>query len=235
MRLRSHLVRLLLMAFVALFAAAPSGCVGCGGETESDEAHTLRTAFPEHAALVLDTAYALRAEGEGFALAPVDHERPTPLRGLEIRVPATGDDAVRFELDGGLVVKVHENGVTSKEGAIAGNAVAFAREGGMSYWAANDKGYEEWLHLAAGFAHGDKPAASWEIEGALLRQTAQGIRDRRRDRRDADGRRCTGGLRRLGALAPGAARGARADPRSSGSTPVKRPCSSIRSGTPRRR
>ncbi len=174
MRPRPFLVRVLLLAFVLLFASAPSGCVGCGGEPETSEAHTLRAAFPEHAALVLENAYALRPAGEGFALAPEDHARVARLRGLELRLPAVGSAGVRFELDGGLVIKVHETGIAEGEGVLAGNAVAFAREGGTSYWSVNDKGYQEWLHLDAGVAASGKPIASWEIEGATLRSRREG-------------------------------------------------------------
>jgi hypothetical protein len=156
MRLRPFLVRALLLMFVLLFASAPSGCVGCGGDTESDQARSLRSAFPEHAALVLDNVVARRAVNEGFTLAPSDQARAATIRGLDLRLPTTANDAIRFELENGLVVTVHENGASEQEGMIAGNAVAFAREGGTSYWTANEKGYEEWLHLGAGFARGGR-------------------------------------------------------------------------------
>ncbi|AUX41687.1 uncharacterized protein SOCE26_031090 [Sorangium cellulosum] len=177
-------------AALALLLAAPLS--GCGADPPPPDAAALRRRFPAQAAEILDRTeplvaveggFALRAAGGGAARAAL---RPG---GLSAELPRRGEGAVVFRLEGGagragnadgadgsaaprsagLEVHVRELGATG-EGAVAGSAVAYARPGGTSYWTATERGYEEWLLLEEGAAAGDRPVATWEVDGAAPRQ-----------------------------------------------------------------
>jgi len=159
---------LLASAAVSLLSGTVAGCMGCGGDRISPTGEELRARFHDQAVHVLDRDTGFVTVPEGFTKA-VSAE-PTAMLALEVRaiLPNGGSDSVRFEV-GNLVVQVHEMGADGP-GQIVGSAVAYPRAGGTSYWTAVDGGYEEWLHLAEGVATGREPVATWEIEGATLRQ-----------------------------------------------------------------
>jgi hypothetical protein len=64
----------------------------------------------------------------------------------------------------------------------AGASLAYAREGGVSFWTRTLSGYEEWLLLDAGIACPGAEVAAWDVEGGTLRQ-----RDEVIDVEDASG------------------------------------------------
>src|SRR4051812_36184608 len=129
MRPGPALWRAALLAFMVMFAASPSGCVGCqGAEPEPRAAIALRLAFPEQASLVLDTKHAIAAVADGFALAAPESERPTLHRGFDALLPRAANGAVVFKVDGGLEISVREDGASTEEGVLAGDAVAYRRQ-----------------------------------------------------------------------------------------------------------
>ena len=122
---------------------------------------------------MLDGDRAFLPTEAGFALQPAGEAEPAHPGGLRVTLPKLGEHAAVFELEG-LRLSVREPGA-SGEGEISGAAVAYARTGGTSYWTATHDGYEEWLHLAAGVATGRAPVATWEVEGATLRQQGEAV------------------------------------------------------------
>lgn len=161
-----------LVRAVPLLVAATLG-IGCGAEGEPSSAADLRQRFPAQADEVLSARFAFAVSQEGFEIAPAALAAPH-IRGLRAQLPARGDGAVRFELPGGSEVRVRE--VTAAgEGSLSENAVAYARRGGASFWAATEAGYEEWLSLEPWAVHRDAPVAVWEIEGAALSQRGEAV------------------------------------------------------------
>ncbi|WP_437620479.1 kelch repeat-containing protein [Sorangium sp. So ce1151] len=156
--------RALFIALSLLLTAVAPGCTVYASETEKPDADVLRRSFPALAARLRESHATFAATEEGF-VAP----------GLEIRgggdlhalLPRRGDGVVHFTTAAGFDVRVRER-EASGEGAFEGQAVAYARAGGVSYWAVVDGGYEEWLLLEAGARGG--VAASWEVDGAAIRQ-----------------------------------------------------------------
>ncbi len=94
--------------------------------------------------------------------------------GLSAILPKRAEDALRFHMVGGLEIGVREGGA-SGEGKLVDGAITYDREGGASFWSANEEGYEEWLMLGAGTATARAPAATWEVEGATLREVEGAI------------------------------------------------------------
>ncbi len=88
--------------------------------------------------------------------------------------PARGNEAVVFALGGGFEVRVREEGAFG-ELLLAEDAIAYRRAGGIAFWTKTAGGFEEWLLLDAGHARPDRPAASWIIEGAEVRQLGEVI------------------------------------------------------------
>jgi hypothetical protein len=146
-----------------LLALAASGCDGLGSNVPgAADAGRIRRRFPAHAAAVLDAGEAFVPVAEGFALT--GRSGASPGRAFAALLPRRGDGATRFSgLD--FEVRVRERGARG-EGAVAGAAVAYPRDGGTSFWRAAGAGYEEWLHLDAGVAVAGRVVAAWEIEGA---------------------------------------------------------------------
>ncbi|WP_437678241.1 Kelch repeat-containing protein [Sorangium sp. So ce131] len=136
---------------------------GCAGDAVSPPGpEQLGALFPEHAAAVVggDPRFVRDAGGGGFvARAP---------SGFEASLPERGERAVALRLPGGIALSVREGGL-SGPAALHGQAVAYARPGGTSFWTASGAGYEEWLLLDEETARGAGPVASWEVEGAALR------------------------------------------------------------------
>jgi MYXO-CTERM domain-containing protein len=189
-----HLVpilrRTLVLSLAVSLVATWSGCLGCGGSepiegsgaapgelapqvaSEPVKAGDLRARFPDHAAHVLEASGSFAAADDGFL--PAASAIPAARRGLTVRLPKTGSTAIRFELPSGFTTEVRERGLGG-EGVIAGRAVAYARDGGTSYWAATDEGYEEWLMLDPGVATADRDAVTWEVAGGTLRQAGDAV------------------------------------------------------------
>jgi hypothetical protein len=175
-------------------AATPAAFAGCSASGSAPEgrgdapitppaAGPLSDQFPEAAERVLGASRALVARADGsFGLAERAAELPIPHRGFHASLPRRGDAGVSFALHDGFSVRVREVGL-AEEGRVEGRAVAYPRPGGTSYWAADDRGYEEWLHLDRGVAGADRPAAVWEVEGGVLVATPDGV-----DVTDATGR-----------------------------------------------
>jgi N-acetylneuraminic acid mutarotase len=165
-----------------------SGALSCGGSTptdgaggaaaaslarpiapsSADPAAALRAAFPAHASRVLDAGAPLRATGAGFE--PLGGPEP----GLRGRLPRLGDGAVELDVPGGATVRVREDGAGG-EGVVAGRAVAYARAGGSSYWTLGPGAAEEWLRFDEGAVTAGRPAATWAIEGATVRQQGSAV------------------------------------------------------------
>jgi hypothetical protein len=154
---------------LVLSTAAPASC-GAPELPAPDLA--LRSAFPAHAAAVLDRGAALVATADGFA--PTAGGAP---RGFAVELPRAGEGVIRLRLPDGLEVRVREVGAAG-EGVALDRAVAYRRAGGTSFWTAAPGGVEHWLHLGGG-APGAGAAAAWEIEGAalLLRGAAVAVTD----------------------------------------------------------
>jgi N-acetylneuraminic acid mutarotase len=149
-----------LLALMALLVASTAWTLHVPGPPLEG---ALRRRFPAQAARVLEASTPLRADG-----APVE------VAGLRARLPQRGDAALHFSLDGGFEARVREVGAFG-EAAPAGRAVAYARAGGTSYWAADADGYEEWLLLGRGAIRAGVPAALWEVDGARLRQQGEAV------------------------------------------------------------
>ncbi|AUX45251.1 uncharacterized protein SOCE26_067320 [Sorangium cellulosum] len=190
MQHRAPLPCLLRLLLALLLAAAP----GCAADAEQPDARALRRDFPGQADQVLRGRAAFAATGEGFEAAapallaglPALHglaapqalwaplPRQAPRSGLRARLPRRGDGAVQLVLPDGFEVHVRERGA-SGEGALEGDAVMYTREGGASFWAATDAGYEEWLLLAPSAVTRAGPVAVWDIEGAAPRQRGEAV------------------------------------------------------------
>jgi N-acetylneuraminic acid mutarotase len=145
-----------LSAIVAFFPGAGLGRVG----------DALVAVFPDQAARVLEAPFGFSRARNGFAARAPSDVRAT--------LPRRGDGALRFTLDAGFEVRVREIGAAGSA-VPSGHAVTYAREGGVSFWAANREGYEEWLLLDASAVRRDAAVAAWEVEGASLRQRASAI------------------------------------------------------------
>jgi hypothetical protein len=112
MQVGPTLARAALAACVLVLVAAPSGCVGCGGEPESRDADVLRLRFPEQAKQVLDGSETFVPIAEGFAIdLPATAEIPAGHRGLTVHLPKNGSEPVRFALPGDFSVQVRESGM----------------------------------------------------------------------------------------------------------------------------
>lgn len=190
MRPTAVLRRTLLVSLAAITVASWSGCLGCGGTEpiegsgaapadlapqappEPAAAVSLRAAFPEHAAKVLEANDAFAVAEQGFE--PAARALPAARRGLSVRLPRSGSAPIRFALPSGFTAEVRERDMAG-EGVIAGRAIAYPRAGGTSYWAATDEGYEEWLMLDRGVATADRDAAAWDVAGATLRQAGDAV------------------------------------------------------------
>src|SRR5262245_44886489 len=95
----------------------------------SSPAAALRAAFPEHAAEVLGARRAFVQDARGFVPAS-GGDAWSAAGGLDVILPASGSGVLRLR-SGAFEVRVRERGAQG-DGAIAGGAVAYAREGGRS-------------------------------------------------------------------------------------------------------
>jgi hypothetical protein len=148
------------------------GFLGCDvAETEQDDAEQLRRAFPHHAEEVLEASAELASPWRavpagGFAL--------TTRHGLQVALPGDGEGDVRFTLADGRTVRVREDG-THGAAAPARAAVAYARDGGASFWSPTGAGVEEWLHLDPAAVVRGRPVATWTVEGARLQTSGAAV------------------------------------------------------------
>ncbi|WP_437668890.1 Kelch repeat-containing protein [Sorangium sp. So ce131] len=144
----------------------------------------LRALFPEQAGLVLAAGGALARGEHGYSVAARDEigtESGASAPGLAVHLPEHGSDEVRIELPDGFHVRVRERRglgagrlVGTREVA-GGDAVAYAHDGGYSFWTAARGGYEEWLLLRPGTFRPDAPVAVWSVQGATLRRRGEAI------------------------------------------------------------
>ena len=156
-------------ALFALVTLASGALAACNVAPESVATTALRLGFPDHAAEVLDAPLAFAVTDQGFARATPD---TAPI--LRAELPRRGDSAIRLAGQNGFSIQVREIGAVG-EGRLAGNAVAYRRAGGTSYWTAATTGVEEWLHLDAGLATAGSTVAAWDIEGATLVQSGDAV------------------------------------------------------------
>lgn len=173
MRSAAPLHRFALFALVLLLTFAPSGGLGCSGEPASppvEAASTLRLRFPDQAAKVLEQNQAFVGTEEGFMVRA--SAGAGAWRHVEVELPRDGGGTIRLRTGGGFEARVRALGMEG-EGALAEQAVAYRRAGGISFWTAVPGGVEEWLHLDAGVARGS--VAAWEIEGAEVRQRGDAV------------------------------------------------------------
>ncbi|XYH98162.1 kelch repeat-containing protein [Sorangium sp. So ce1128] len=150
-----------------------SACLsGCSVETDPPaSAATLQRQFPDQSAAVLEAREAFVGDGEGFHLGSVE-VRGRPSR-PHVVLPREGSERIRFRTAAGVEVRVREHGAAG-EGTPVGQAVAYRRSGGTSFWSATDHGVEEWLLLEEGVARGEVVAV-WEVEGATLRARGEAV------------------------------------------------------------
>jgi hypothetical protein len=159
---------------VALFTFATlssTAGIACSTEPESVSTGALRLGFPDHAAAVLDAPLAFAATDRGFVL-PALATGTTPI--ARAALPRRGEDPIRIEGQKGFSIQVRELDAVG-DGRLAGNAVAYRRAGGTSYWTAATTGVEEWLHLDAGLATMGNAVASGEIDGASVVQMGNAV------------------------------------------------------------
>ncbi len=151
--------------------------VGCADRPRSE--HPLASAFPSVGASVIQGKGFTRT-AEGFVLA--EPGRPAdPLAAaeaalarrarLQLTLPASGAQAATVRLPGGHALHVRELGAAG-EARLEGAAVAYAREGGTSYWTATEEGFEEWIDVADA---GEAPVAQWELAGATPEQDGDDV------------------------------------------------------------
>ncbi|WP_437302345.1 kelch repeat-containing protein [Sorangium sp. So ce388] len=164
----SWTLTLLWMGLLALL-------VGCSEAADPLDARALRRHFPEQAGAILEGPFAFTLAGDAFeALGPLDV--PAGLPGAAAprpRFPRDGG-ALRFPLPDGSEVLVRELDALGEAEAEEG-AVVYPRRGGASFWAALEDGYEEWLLLEPGAVRRDAPVATWQVDGAALRQEGDAV------------------------------------------------------------
>ncbi|AUX40216.1 uncharacterized protein SOCE26_016150 [Sorangium cellulosum] len=149
--------------------------LGCSEVAEPLDARALRRHFPEQAAAILDGPFAFTLAGDAFeALRPPEAPGDVPGEAAPRPRFARGGGALRFPLPDGSEVLVRELGALG-EAEAAESAVVYPRRGGASFWTALEDGYEEWLLLEPGAVRRDAPVATWEVEGAALRQAGDAV------------------------------------------------------------
>ena len=171
--------RCALLGVLGLLAVMLSGCLGCVGDgatLEEAPESALRRGFPEQAERVLGGEERFVAgEGEkGFVLGGGGAVEAEVWREFDVELPREGDGVIRFLGKDGREIRVRESGVEGA-GVIAERAVVYRRAGRNSFWTAVPGGVEEWLHLKAGAILAGEAVASWEVEGARLRQDGEAV------------------------------------------------------------
>ncbi|WP_437615149.1 kelch repeat-containing protein [Sorangium sp. So ce834] len=150
--------------------------LGCSEVADPMDARFLRRQFPEQADAILRGPFAFALADDGFE-APRALDVPAGRAGEggpRSRFPRGGDGVVRFPLSDGSEALVRELGATGA-GELAEGAVTYSRAGGASFWTALEDGYEEWLLLEPRAVRRDAPVASWQVDGAALRQDGEAV------------------------------------------------------------
>ncbi|MDC3983853.1 Kelch repeat-containing protein [Polyangium jinanense] len=145
---------------------------GRGGRAGAG-ATELRARFPQKAPAILDVGESFLPVENGFA-SPSPLSRTSGRRGLMMSLPAAATRAVVLHTPDGFEIRVRERGIVGP-GAPENLAVVYPREGGSSFWTAVEAGYEEWLLLDEHATAGDGPVATWDVEGAALRQDGDAV------------------------------------------------------------
>ncbi|KYG11324.1 hypothetical protein BE21_57850 [Sorangium cellulosum] len=150
--------------------------LGCSEVADPMDARFLRRQFPEQADAILRGPFAFAPADDGFE-APRALDVPAGRAGEGVprsRFPRGGDGVVRFPLPDGSEALVRELGATGA-GELAEGALTYSRTGGASFWTALEDGYEEWLLLEPRAVRRDAPVASWQVDGAALRQDGDAV------------------------------------------------------------
>lgn len=174
MRLVESLSHFRLLFLLALFTAVLPSYLGCTGDTVSTDGaavNALRQTFPEQAGNVLEQEEGFIETAEGF----VAGDGASAKRRVEVELPRDAGGSIRIRVgSGSSEIRVRELGLEG-EGVIAERAVAYRRAGGTSFWTAVPSGVEEWLHLEPGVAYAGEVVASWEVDGASIRQDGDAV------------------------------------------------------------
>jgi hypothetical protein len=158
-----------VVVFTNVIVAPGLGCsdTGAASPPGAPAAIAVRALFPEHAGRVLGSQRRPVTTSEGLLIQASDGARD-----VELTVPERSGEPLRIIAPGGFGVRVWEVGRTG-DAARAEGAIAYSREGGVSFWVATGPdpagggdGVEEWLLLEPAEARGDAPAVTWIIEGA---------------------------------------------------------------------
>ncbi len=150
--------------FVLVAASlAPS----CGKGVAPPAGEALRNGFPAQADKVLASDGALHEGARAFELAAA-HNTGWHNLGLHVQVPRDAAQPVRLRT-GGFEIQLREEGLVG-EAERDGQAVAYRRDNGSSFWLVDGAVAEEWLLLPKGVASAREPVARWQVSGGVLRQ-----------------------------------------------------------------
>ncbi len=152
----------------ALFLVCLAAATGACATTEPSAPPGLHRSFPQYAAQVLQRGSALARTERGFEVIAGERAASGKLSraGGHVVLPKSGADPVVFTSHKGGEVEVREVALAG-EGHIDGRAVTYAVPGGVSYWTATAGGAEEWFVFEPGAVTSGRPAAIWEVAGAM--------------------------------------------------------------------
>lgn len=170
------------LAWLAWLGAAGALFAGCGGDegpvgevwagdaaAPRADAHAtlLRTRFPAHAEHVLRSGRGLVRVPGGFGKAPPEG-RVSARTELDVRLPEEGGEAVRLQVSNhalGSHTELTLREVGMRGGAqLAEETVSYARDDGVSFWTATERGVEEWLLLEPTLPGAERQLV-WRAEG----------------------------------------------------------------------
>ncbi|WP_437310881.1 kelch repeat-containing protein [Sorangium sp. So ce388] len=172
----SSMRRICASALAIFWIITLAALLGCSEVADPLDARALRRQFPEQADAILEGPFAFTLADDALeALRPPDAPAdPAGAAGLRPRFPRDGAGALRFPLPDGSEALVRELGAAG-EAEVVEAAVVYARPGGASFWTALEDGYEEWLLLEPAAVRRDAPAATWQVDGAALRQQGEAV------------------------------------------------------------
>jgi len=123
----------------------------------------MRQSFPEYASSVLSRGSQIGRTERGFEVI-------STVKGVHedghVVLPRAGSEPIVFSSKKKGEVRVREVALAG-EGQIVDRAVAYGVPGGRSYWTATSNGAEEWFAFEKGAITDDRPAAIWEVAGAV--------------------------------------------------------------------
>lgn len=138
------------------------GCASAPVESSSD---SLESRFGRAAESMLGHPVRIETGPSAMGLRAVGH------RTERLVFEGRAEDGVRLHLSGEVVLRVLEDDASGRVTSVRG-ALTHPRVGGASYWTPGDEqGIEEWLALDEAF--GDRPAATWRVEGHTLREVVE--------------------------------------------------------------